>query len=242
MALHAPAVTNSGNSVRTTWDDLLAAGMTKENVFDMFKKAFGQRPKQVYLNEGICVEFQHYCNNYQGEFSYGDRNMVPATRVATTKTLENNTDSTVTMTAQLDTEQSKSASVTVTESSSVSFGNSITVGSETLGISSEISFNFTFENSVGSTKTTSETVKVSDQLSLDVKPHSKFDVDLETSWMNLNETFSVPIVISGAVGADFGERVEGHYYWFMGLPDNLQGTIHGNVNAAYNITGKIRIR
>lgn len=57
----------------------------------------------------------------------------------------------------------------------------------------------------------------------------------------MNENFSIPIDISGMVGDDFGKRVNGHYYWFIGLPSGLKGILKGKVGVAYNIEEQIHI-
>lgn len=162
----------SDNRVRTTWDDLLQVGISRDTVFKMFENEFEQKPKAVYLNEDICTKYGHMCYNNPGAVTYSNTSEKKITTVGNTKKLINDTDQEAEVDATLATKHSRSASVTVTQTSSVSFKNTLTVGSAELGISDEFSTQFTFENKVGSTSTDSESVEVSDTIHVSLPPHS----------------------------------------------------------------------
>ena len=226
---------------RTTWDDLLEVNISKNDVFEMFQSRFGQKPNDVYLNEGICIQYGYLCHNVLGEVSFQVQSTKTITNVAVSKKISNDTSNQVDVKVSLKATEYKSASVTVTKSSSLSFGSKISVGSETLGIAAEFSTQFTFGNSVGSTSSNSTAIEVADLIDVHLEPNSKAQAELETQWTQMKENFTIPLTVSGLVGAAFGNRVEGHYFWFMHLPSDLDTSLTGLVDAAYNIKGNINV-
>ena len=236
------AATHSQGSL-TTWEDLAKGGVSREDIFDQYKKYFGERPKQVYLNEGICVRYGNYCYNYYRDAQFYNKRSKQMQSVANSRTISNALDHDVTHEVTLSASKEKSATVTVTKESEFSFGFSISVGSESLGIGSEFSQDFTFRNSVGSNSSFKEDVMVEDKTTITLKPKEKVVVDLDLQWISFKEDFKIPFYIKGWTGADFGHKVEGHHYWFMMLggllkPANLEGTCV----TAYEIRGNVDIR
>ena len=232
------------NQVLTTWDDLSQAGYPKASFSDKYKEVFGKSPDDVHVNEGICVTYGHYCYNIQGDCTYRNRGTTTITRVGAEEQLMNNTDDTVTYHVQLSTSQTKSATVTVTDTTSFSFGNKITVGSKLLGIQAEFSNSFTFTNSTGSSSSTSHSITVTDSIDVPMPPHSKKVAKLNVSWTKMTEDFEIPFTIQGWTGANFPKRVKDHYYWFhtvspwFGVP---QSTLRGTLDCAYDIKGSIEV-
>ena len=225
----------TADSTRTTWDDLLTLKTTKNDVFDMFRDRFGEKPTAVYLNEGICIDYGHLCHNVLGKISYEVLGTKPITNVAKSNKIYNDSGNKVDVNVVLKASEYKSASVTITESSSLSFGSKITIGSKALGIAAEFSNQFTVENSVGSTSSSSTAVEVGDNIVVHLEPNSKAQVKLDVQWTQMKEKFTIPLNVSGMVGADFGHQVEGHYYWFLVLPSTLHSNRTGSVETAYNI-------
>lgn len=228
----------------TTWDELgNHGGVTRVDVFKIFHDRFGQQPKQVHLNDGICKTFNKPCFNYFEEVTYSTQGSKISQQVGNSRMLANNSDVDVSHEINLTTSKEKSATVTVTKEASFSAGQKVSLSSEPLGISSEFSVEFTIENSVGSTDSKREEVTVGDTTKVILKPGDKVIIDLDVSWRSLEEEFEIPCSINGWVGADFGKKVNGHYYWFMHLsplpPWNLKRSyLRGTVETAYDISGK----
>lgn len=227
------------NKVLTSWEDLAGAGISQDYVKKMFESNFhGETPKSLHLNEGICVTFGHYCYNTPGTATYSNTKMVVRDKVADTKNISNHSNFPIKSTVKLTTEESRSATLTVTKESSFTFGNSISVSAAELGISDTFSESFTIKNTVGSTDTSSTKVTVEDSIMISLPPNSSVVAELEVTWTQLTEDFEIPIAINGMVGADFGKRVNGHYYWFLELPAR-NSTMKGKVLCAYDIKGDI---
>ena len=231
----------TADSTRTTWKDLNAVNISKNCVSEMFQTGFNEKPKAVYLNEGICITYGHLCHNVLGKISYGAQSTMPITKVAKSNKIYNDSGNKVDANAVLTASEYKSASVTITESSSLSFGSKITIGSEALGIAAEFSTQFTVENSVGSTSSSSTAVEVGDNIVVHLEPNSSAQVELDVQWTQMKENFTIPLTVSGMVGADFGHQVKGHNFWFLGLPSNLHSSLTGSVVTAYNIEGNTKI-
>ena len=234
------------NSVLTTWDDLAKAGISLKGVENMYVDEFKETPDKEYLNDGICKEFGHYCYNVQRAPQYINQKKKKLTSLGNSRVIENNSDFPVTYHVTLSSSHSKSASVTVTESASFSFGNAITMGSEELGIEMQFQTTFTVENSVGSTSSTSSDVTVSDSLDITLQSGQKVEAQLEVTWESLTEEFEIPFIIDGYTGARFPKRVQGRYLWFLPLTykskyDTPKSTLRGVVECAYDIRGTLRV-
>lgn len=228
----------------TTWDDLSKGGVTRETIYDMYKKQFGQRPKSVFVNEGICNKYDHYCYNYYGKASFYNTRPSVMQAVGESTILTNNDAEELTQTAELSASRAKSASLTVTKATEFSYGATISVSAAELGIESQFSYNFTLQNSVGSTSSTKEAVEVKETTTIKLKRGEKVKVDLNMQWDIIKEDFKIPFYIEGWTGADFGHKVNGHHYWFMNLgylPDGLPSLsyLEGTVETAYNIHGSL---
>jgi len=232
----------SANQSRTTWEDLLNAGLSKEGVFDMFEKKFGVRPKDVYLNSGICEDYQHYCNNNYSNATYSNKKVTNVSKVGNLRQIKNSFSSPATYHVQLSASKNKSTTITVTQATSISFTQSITIGAPQLGLGSEFSFTFNVENSVGSSSTTSKAVTTMDSVDVELQSGRAATVEMDLKWTSLTEDFQVPFNVSGWVGADFGKKVDDHYYWFLQVDDKVEPTyMRGIVDSAYDIYGSITV-
>jgi len=228
---------------KTTWNDLSNAGFGKSKVRQQYKEAFGIYPDDVHVNEGICVEYDHYCYNHLGSVHTGAKGTTVVSDVKASRELENDTDEEITHEVSLSTQFSSSATLTVTNSSEFSFTAGITVGSKELGLEASFSESFAFKNEVGSSSTQSRSTTISDKVIVTVPPHSKKHIELVVTWRKMSADFEIPITISGATGANFPRRVGngGHYYWFLGLPRVFESKLTGVVEAAYNATGTVKV-
>ena len=233
------------NEVLTKWDDLSRAGYPTSFWREEFKKRFGKTPNTLSLNDGICVEYGKYCYNIQGVPTYRNRKTSKALKVGAERIIENMSSDPATYNVTLSTTMSQSCSVIVTESSEFSFGNSITLGSEALGLSTELSTTFTVKNEIGSESSTSTEVNLSDTLTITVQPQAKKVIKLMVEWTELEEEIEIPIDIDGWVGGKYDKKVKDHYYWYITVASAVGSTpeskILGKVDASYNIKGFITV-
>ena len=233
----------------TTWKDLSEAGVSKHDIFELFRKHFGKTPHKVHLNDGICNDYDNHCYNYQGgEVEFNNQKTEVLQRIANSRQLSNDVPDgqPATYTVELQSSKEKSATVTVNQTSGISVGTKFTIGSEQLGISNEFSASFDLTNSVGSSTTTREIITVKDTIQVVLNPGKTVIVDLQLEWKSLKEDFKIPFHIKGWVGASYESRVKGHYYWFLNLvllPSGLPKVAYlkGTVETTYDIKGKIQM-
>lgn len=228
---------------KTTWNDLSNAGFGKAKIRQQYKEAFGIYPDDVHVNEGICVEYDYYCYNHLGQVHTGAKGTAVVSDVSSSRDLENDTDEEITHEVTLTSQFNDSETLTITNSSEISFTAGITVGSKELGLEASFSESFTFRNEVGSSSTHSRSTTISDTVTVIVPPHSKKRIELVVTWQKMTEDFEIPITISGRTGANFPRRVGngGHYYWFLGLPRDFESKLTGVVESAYNATGSAKV-
>ena len=233
------------SEVLSTWDDLSRAGYPTSFWRKAFDERFGKTPNTLSLNDGICVEYGKYCYNIQGFPTYRNRSTSKAFKVGAERIVENTSSDTATYNVTLSTTMSQSCSVIVTESSEFSFGNSITIGAEALGLSSEITTTFTVKNEIGSESSTSTEVNLSDTVTITVQPQAKKVIKLMVEWTELEEEIEIPIEIDGWVGGKYDKKVKDHYYWYITVDSAVGSTpeskILGKVDASYNIKGYITV-
>ena len=221
MTSERKLVKEDGKKVsRTTWKDLSDAGVSKNDICELFHKEFGHKPHKVYLNNGICNHYNNHCNNYQGgEVEWYNQKTDVSRSMVNSRQLSNHApdDQAATYTVTLESSMEKSATATVNETSGISVGHKFKIVSEELGMSNEISASFDLSNSIGSSSATREIVKVKDSIEVKLNPGKTVTVDLELKWKSLKEDFKIPFYIKGWVGASYESRVKGHYYWFLNL-------------------------
>lgn len=233
------------NQVLTRWDDLSKAGCTRAAFFKKYEELYSTRPDCVYVNEGVCMDYGHYCYTIQGECSYNDQIQSTVMRSGDSKELVNNTDQPVTYHVQLKATQSKSLSVTVTKESEYSFGNTISVNAKELGIQGQFSTSdIILENSIGFTNCITDSVEVAESVDVTLKPGERAVAILDITWTELKQNFSVPFVIDGWCIAKFPKIVNGHYYWFYDISsffDTPESNLHGKVDCMCNVKGTIHV-
>ena len=241
-------MTGTSNQVLTNWDDMLAANMPKASVENAYQQEFGTKPDQVHLNDEFCKNYGWLSYNNLGDLQYYNVKITPLSNVENERILRNDSDEPYEHTITLSTTASNSATAQVTNSSSISIGNTITVGSEAFGIQDEFSESFTFSNEVGSSSTQSTSVTISDTVNVTVQPHSSVRVYLQVEWTNRTQDWDMPVEIDpyGMTGAQFPHPVGGdggHYYWgvshakFFSPP--FQSKMRGTLIASYDTQGQV---
>ena len=151
--------------------DLNDAGVTRDDIYKQFTKEFGVGPQDVHINEGICREYGRYCYNVQGDVSFANKSSQPCTMVSAEQTVTNTDSIPLTQAYTQEAQFTKSAKVTVTHSSSISFGQDISIHSNALGIGVDNSYEFKIGNSAGSESTSSNTITISDTETVTVPPN-----------------------------------------------------------------------
>jgi len=176
------------------------------------------------FNPPITVTYGHPCYKTLGDITYsaGQVTSTPSAVVGT-NTVTNNGDSEITTSLSVTGSWSQSTSV----SSSVTAGMSFTAGFniEVVSLSETISLSTTAGKSSTSTKGESSTATVT----VTVPAHSKVTVNMVATLKTETINFSAPITATGMFGANYGSRVNGHYFWFLSAASIFGGN-HGVLN------------
>jgi Clostridium epsilon toxin ETX/Bacillus mosquitocidal toxin MTX2 len=219
------------------WSDLAALNSSPSAVKDAFAAAWGATPDGIALNDttyynavtpAITQQYGHYCYKTLGQIQYAEGvQSTPTQAIVGSNTAYNNSD------------QPASISLTVdgSWSESTSWSSSVTAG---MTFSSEISLegvfkmgmSFSVSTTVGQSKTTGNVKGSSATVNVTVPPHSMIKVDMVATMKTESMDFSAPIQVSGMMGVNFPDRVQGHYFWFNDVGSLLpqtSGTLTGTV-------------
>ena len=235
-AIPVPNEQQDVKKVLTTWKDLEAGGLSRHDLIKLYKQNYGRPPHSK--------EYGKYCYNILGDASVLRKSIMPRNIVGDLKTLKNYWDEPATFSVTLEATHEKSASLSVTRTSSFSFSEKISITSVELGITSELYYEFEIENSVSSESTTSDTITIKDSVDITLQPNSSVLVRLDIRWQEENAEIEIPINIVGYTGGDYPKPMDGHHYWFPWLPDwvQLKSSIHANMIVAYDIQGEITLQ
>ncbi|XP_065895997.1 hydralysin-2-like [Dysidea avara] len=239
-----PYASKTDNTVLTTWDDLAAGGLSRHDLMQLYERNYGRPPHAVYLNGGICKEYDKYCYNTLGDIVVLKKSVEPRSIVADEKMLDNYSDQEATISVTLEAKHEKSAKLTVTRTSSFSYSQTIKIGADLLDISSEFTYEFAIKNEMSSESTTTDAITIQDSIDITLQPNSSVIVRLDVKWLEEKSEIEIPINIVGFTGGDYPEPLDGHHYWFPWLTDwvQLTSSMHANVISAYDIKGEITLQ
>ncbi len=235
----------------TSWDDMSHAGLPPESVRKAYAIYYGSGlPDEVHINDDFCKREFLLSYNIPQAFIVHKKNPVTLTKIADTRILENDLDEAIQDEVTLSTTVTNSATLTVNQITEFKFSDSgeVVVSPDIFSISDTFSESFTISNSIGSTATQSIATGISDKATITIPPHSKIKVDLEVSWTSIHEDWEMPVEIQGWTGAQFPNRVNGHYYWYSRHEDlfptrvPIISNMKGTVDVAYNSTGSLKVQ
>jgi len=134
-------------------------------------------------------------------------------------------------------------------SESTGYSSSITTGmkfSTEFGVEGVFKMGAEFSLSVTAGKSSSSSVSRSSTASVtvDVPPRSKVTVNMIALMKKEKLHFKVPIDVDGSFGANFPDKTDGHYFWFMDAREALpktSGEISGIVEGtrSFNVSTEI---
>ncbi len=223
---------------KLTFGDLDALDSSPAEVRESFKHHFNNvQPDGLALNDQtyynavhppITEQYGHPCYKHLEQFQFepehkGD----PEKSIVGIHEAVNNSDKE----ARISTSVTGSWSETRTWSTSVTTGMTFSASVEIKAIFSiggEVSVSTTIGHSNSKTLNKSSTSSVE----VDVPAHSKKKVKMVATLQKERLNFHAPIRVEGMFGANFPERVRGHYFWF--LPANqvlnkTHGEVHGTI-------------
>ena len=239
----------SSNNTLTTWDDFQACGVSKSKISDMYKTSFSNTtPDAIHLNDSFTNQYGWDSFNILGDTIVENQSISPMFSVAYSQYTRNeDPQETISPAFTLTASHEKSATVSVSQTSSIGYQQTITIGAPELGLGSEFSTSFNITNESGSSSTTSTTLTISQLAQPRVPPLSKVLVTFKLLWTSNTCTWRIPIRIDpyGLTGAQFPKAVpptsggSKHYHWalYNNSFGDLRSEMRGKMDASYDIQG-----
>ncbi len=223
-----------------SFSDLPNVNSSPDQVRKKFKDHYGKNPDGICVNSetyydavkpAITEQYGHPCYKVLGEFEYQDDGQSqPQEAVLGTNYAYNHSDEEATISLTVNANWSEETSWT----SSVSAGLTIEAGIQIEGVfSTGVSFTETI--TVGKTQSQTVGKGASSTVSVTVPPRSKKQVSMTGTLIKSKVKFEAPVAVQGSFGANFPDKVDGHYYWFLNanqVLDNYGGTIRGEIENA----------
>ncbi|XP_057312048.1 hydralysin-like [Hydractinia symbiolongicarpus] len=220
------------------FSDLEGLDANPNSVRESFKKIFGEKPDGIALNNEtyysavkppITEQYGHWCyKNVEGEEIISRDSPKPNTDVLGSNTAYNHGDTDATV--QL--------SVTGKWTDTTGWNASITTGMSfdtKIGVEGVFTFGTSFKIDVTAGTSGSHSVEksVTSTISVPVKARSKVKVDMVATMREETITYNMPISVRGMMGANFPDRVKGHYFWFSTIEDLVPKT-SGDITCKIN--------
>lgn len=230
------------------WSDLQALDSSPSAVREKFDSLYSKNPDGIALNDttyfnavqpAITQQYGHYCYKQLSEITYTEAGQSSNDAVVGSNTAYNNSDAE----AEIALTVSGGWTETTEWSSSVTAGMTFSAEIGLEGVF-KMGMSFNVSTTIGQSKSSSVNKGASSTVTVKVPAHSAITVELVATMKKETMDFSAPIQVSGMFGANFPDRVEGHYFWFADAGSVLpktSGTLTGQITgtAAFNVQTKI---
>jgi hypothetical protein len=226
------------------WSDLQALQSSPSAVRDKFGSIYGETPDGIALNDtiyyngvspAITQQYGHYCYKTLGEITYSEEGQQADQAVVGTNTAFNNSDQPASISLTVNGGWSETTGWSTSLTEGMTFSESVTLeGVFQMGMQFNVSATVGQSGSNTVNKGASATVTVT------VPPNSQIKIDMVATMKTETMDFSAPIQVSGMFGANFPDRVNGHYFWFSDADSVLpqtSGTLTGKISgtAAFDV-------
>jgi hypothetical protein len=232
-----------------SFSDLPGLDSSPDAVRSKFQKIYGKKPDGIALNNEtyynavnppITQQYSHYCYKTLGKYEFSEMSSEPPQdAIVGSNTAYNKGD----------TEAEIALTVNGAWTEETSYSSSITTGmtfTEEFTIEGvfKMGMSFSVSATVGQSKTSSVQKGASSTVTIKVPPRSKVTVQMVATMKKEKMGFKVPISVSGMFGANFPDRVNGHYFWFNSASEILpktSGAISGVIEgtAAFDVQTEI---
>jgi len=232
------------------WSDLSALDSSPAAVREKFADIYSENPDGIALNDTtyynavkppITVQYSHYCYKTLGKITYTEGTPTsPTQAIVGSNTAYNYGDTPAKVGLQVDGAWSETTGWSTSVTTGMTFSEQITLeGMFKMGMSFDVQVTIGQSGSNTVQKGSSATVTVT------VPPHSKVEVDMVATMKTETMNFSAPIDVSGMMGANFPDPVQGHYFWFNDVNTLLpktSGTLTGSIEgtAAFDVQTVIK--
>jgi hypothetical protein len=233
------------NQALSKWEDLEMAGCSKSAFHERLTEIYSQEPVSVCVNEGLCMEYGHFCYTVQKGSTVTELQQSTVMTTGDSKLVPNDTEEPVIVRVDLKSTQKVGVSLTVSEESNFSRGKRISLFMNEPGIRKVSSSPFVIENTTGCTCSTSEEVEVSESVEVALQPGQRVLATLDVSWTEVKGEFVVPFAIDGWCMSSFPRPVNGQRLWLhdiSSLFDLSQSELRGTLACVSDIKSSVRTK
>ncbi|MCL1126185.1 hypothetical protein [Shewanella surugensis] len=229
-----------------SFSDLQGLDSSPSSVREAFKERFNNvTPDGIALNHEtyydavkppITEQYGHFCYKDLGIVDYSRGEEEPAQQAIIGSNTAYNRG---------DTEAEISLQVTGSWAETTGWNSSITTGlsfSQSFGLEGVFETGMEFSVDVTAGVSGEESISKSSTATVTVKvpPHSRVKVEMVATMKKEKLHFSAPIAVKGSFGANFPDRVDGHYFWFLDartVLNKISGEINGVIEgtAAFDV-------
>ncbi len=201
-----------------SFNDLVSLNSSPNSVRQKFTDHFGKTPDGICVNDevyydsvtpAITQQYGHPCYKVLGDFTYTVSEDSPSEAIIGTNSTFNNSDSEVTI----------SLSVDGYWSDSTTWDTSTTIGITKSAHATVLIFSGGYDLNVsmtlGKSESVSKSMSCSSSVILNVPPRHKQTARMIGTLKKAKVRFTAPINVQGMFGANFPDRVQGHYFWFL---------------------------
>ena len=233
------------NQVLSQWIDLEKAGCSKAALSDKLREIFNCQPDSVCVNEGLCMEYGHFCYTQQKECTFENLRQTTVMSTGSSKIIENDTTDSLEVCVRLESTQKVGASLSVTKASDFSFGKTIRVNiapDNTDTSPASLWQLLTIENTPGYTSSNFEDSKVGESVRISLKPGQRASVAQELSWTEIKGDFAIVFTIDGWCMCQFPVSVNGQRIWLHEIESLFEtpvSVLRGNFKCVYDLKSSV---
>jgi hypothetical protein len=232
-----------------SFNDLPAVNSSPNDVRQKFNTLFGKNPDGICVNSetyynavtpAITQQYGHPCYKTVGQLQYSEgATGSPTSAIVGSQYAINNSSETVSISVGVTGNWNETTSWTTSTTVGLTFSEEISIeGVFKMGTSFSVSTTLgkSDSKSAGRSATTTATVPV--------PPKSKIKVSMVATMQQETLNFTGPIGVQGMFGANFPDRVNGHYFWFSdatSILPTVSGTLNGSISNTYAMSTQTEI-
>jgi hypothetical protein len=229
-----------------SFNDLPALNSSPAAVRQKFNDLYKKNPDGISVNNetyfgavtpAITEQYGHPCYKTLGEFNYVEAaSKPPSDAIVGSNYATNDSDEEATITVTVEGAWSQTQSWSSETTTGLSFTEEFTIE----GVF-KIGTTFNVSTTVGQSKSTTVSKTASASVSVSVPPRSRKQITMVATMQQETLNFTAPISVQGMFGANFPDRVNGHYFWFNDAAQLLP-TTSGQIKGSISNTSALHVQ
>ncbi len=226
---------------KLSFSDLQSIGSSPAAIKAAFNKVLGKEPDGICFNSetyfdavkpAITEQYGYLCYKEVGTPSYTSLGTQPGGDVVIGSTTAiNESDAPANISVEVSGSWNQVTSWNVNQSVGLSFNTAFSF-TPLFSIGGSVSYTTSIDQ--GGSKSSEYSVKYS--VSVEVPARSKKDITVMAKTTKESMGYELPIVIEGDFGANYGKKVDGHYFWFLSAGEVLPFTTGIQKGTIDNVT------